>query len=161
MIEINFTVLVVQMITFLVAVFVLWRFFWGPFVKFLDNRKSLIQQDISKAQIAREDAEKMANEYKQSLGKIEEETRKLVDKAIAEGIKNKNDILVLAHEQAKKMMENAKAQLEEEKNKAKDELRSQAASLSIQIAEKILKQTIDKNVQERLLKEFSKEMKYE
>jgi F-type H+-transporting ATPase subunit b len=159
MIEINYTVLIVQLVTFLVAVFILWKFFWGPFIQFLDGRKNGIKQDLDNAQKTREEAEKLANQYKQSLDKIEEETRKLVDKALAEGTKSKNEILALAHEQANKMLENAKIQLEEEKNKAKDELRSQAASLSIQIAEKILKQTIDKNVQERLLKEFSKEMK--
>jgi F-type H+-transporting ATPase subunit b len=121
----------------------------------------VIKTDLDMAQKTREEAEKLANQYKANLDKIEEETRKLVDKALAEGVKSKNEILALAHEQAGKMLENAKAQLEDEKNKAKGELRSQAASLSILIAEKILKQTIDKSVQERLLKEFSKELKDE
>jgi F-type H+-transporting ATPase subunit b len=158
MIEINFTVLLVQVITFLVAVFILWKFAWGPFMLFLDNRKLGIKQDLDNAQKTREEAELLSAQYKASLDKIEDETRKLVDKAVEEGTKSKNEILRAAHEQANKMLESARVQFEEEKNKAKDELRSQVASLSVSIAEKVLKQTIDKSVQDRLIKEFSKDM---
>lgn len=158
MIEINYYILIVQMVTFLAAVFILWKFMWGPFTAFLETRKASIESDIASAESGKAEALKLEAEYKELLRALKSDRQSSIDKAKMDGEVERKGIITKAHDEARRMLENAEAKLKEEEKKAGLELRRETASLSVLLAEKILKQSIDKDVQARLLKEFSQEI---
>ena len=159
MIEINPSILLVQIITFLVAVWVLWRFFWGPLKDFMKKRQDGIARQLEEAARGRQEAARLEEAYKKLLENINRERLEMLEKATRDGEKERSELIKKAHEETRQMLERARAEIAEERAATARQLRGEVASLAVMIAEKILKETVDKKVQERLLKEFSDELK--
>jgi F-type H+-transporting ATPase subunit b len=125
----------------------------------MEERKNLIEEDINKAKQSRESASKFEQEYKIRLTQIDEEAKSILQKAVIEGKKNKEDIIKEAQEEAKKIIEKAKGEIDKEKLQIKNELQKEVVGLSILMAEKILKESVNKQIQQKLLNEFADRLK--
>ena len=161
MIEINLQILIIQAVSFLVSVFLLWKLTWKPLTKFMENRKHIIEEDITKAKNSRENASKTEEELKTRLNRIDEEAKDILRNAVIEGRKDREDIIKEAQIEAKKIIENAKQEIEKEKLQAKNELQKEVVGLSLLMAEKVLKESVDKKIQQKLLNEFAEGLKNE
>ncbi len=100
MIKIDPWLLLAQIASFLVALFILWRFFWGPLTQMIEKRRSAIAKELDDARKGREDAESLKHEYEQHLSQADETAKKILHAAIDEGHAAKEDILRAAREQA-------------------------------------------------------------
>lgn len=161
MIDINIGIIAVQLISFAAAVFVLWKIAWKPVIAFMESRKNKIEDDINKAQESRENAIKLENSYKNELSEINNRAKEIFNKAQAEGNIFKENIIREAHEEARKIIESAKKDIGAEKEKIKKELQNEALDLSILISEKILKDKINVNYQEKIVNDFIEKLKNE
>jgi len=161
MIDINIGIIAVQLISFAAAVFVLWKIAWKPVIAFMESRKNKIEDDINKAQESRENAIKLENSYKNELSEINNRAKEIFNKAQAEGNIFKENIIREAHEEARKIIESAKKDIGAEKEKIKKELQNEALDLSILISEKILKDKININYQEKIVNDFIEKLKNE
>jgi F-type H+-transporting ATPase subunit b len=160
MIQISPWLLLAQVASFLVALFVLWRFFWGPLTRMIEKRRADIAKDIEDARKGREEVEKIKQDYQAQLGEIEGRARKLLDAALADGQAAKDDILRAAQAQARAFLETAKGEIVTEKTLAMAEVRKEAVDLAVLIAEKILKHSVDQATRERMLNEFIDGLKH-
>jgi F-type H+-transporting ATPase subunit b len=158
-VEINPYLLLIQAVTFGLAVFILWRFFWKPLVKFMDARRHAIEQDIETARKSRESAEKLQVQLTQRLAEIDTEARRLLQQASDESKLAREQILKEAQAEARRLLDNAGRQIAEERVRAIRDLRAETVALSLLIAEKALKQSVDAKVQHRLVDEFVTELK--
>jgi len=161
MIDINPGLLFVQIATFLFAIVILWKFLWKPLAKFMEKRTHAIEQDIANAKKSREQAEEMEAQYKARLAQIDEEARGILRHAADEGKQLRDRMLADAHEEARRLVENASRQIETDQRHAIRELRAETVRLAVLIAEKALKQSVDPEVQERLIKEFVEGLKHD
>lgn len=161
MIEIDFPLLAAQVVSFLVALFILWRFFWGPLTQMIEKRRSAIAKDIEDARQGREDAESLKHQYEQHLLRSDQTAKNILHAAIDEGHVAKEDILKAAREQAAAFLANAKDEITFEKDLAMKDLRKETVDLAVLIAEKILKQAVDEGTRRRMLDEFIEELKNE
>ncbi len=153
MIDINPSILIAQIITFLIAVLVLWKAAWGPLYNIMKDRSLGIKNDLAAAAAARENAEKLEKDYKAGLQRIQEEAAELIRKAQAEGGRQKEEIIRAAQEEAEKLIRKARQQLDDDKDRIMRQLRGEVAGLSVEIAERLLKGCLDKNMHEKLLSE--------
>lgn len=71
--ELNGTTLILEIINFLVLIWLLKHFFYSPILAFLDNRKLQIEQRLQQAEQRHEDAEKLESDYKEKLSKWQQE----------------------------------------------------------------------------------------
>lgn len=154
MIEIDPWILLAQIASFLVAIFILWRFFWGPLTQMIEKRRSGIAKDIEDARKGREDVEGIKREYQAQLCEIDGKAKQILEAAAAEGKSTKEETLKAAQAQAKAFLDNARAEISTEKQLAMAELRKETVDLAVLIAEKILKQSVDQATRERMLNEF-------
>jgi len=161
MIEIDFPLLAAQVVSFLVALFILWRFFWGPLTQMIEKRRNAIAKEIDDARKGREDAESLKHEYEQHLSQADETAKKILHAAIDEGHGAKEDILRAAREQSAMFLAKAKDEITFEKELAMKDLRKETVDLAVLIAEKILKQSVDPSTRQRMLDEFIDELKNE
>jgi len=159
MIDINWKILVVQAITFLIGLLVLWKIAYKSIVQMLADRTNKIKSDFDKAEQERVAMEKLRAEYDAKLKDIEMEVKKLIGEATESGQKTKEEIVIEAREQAQKILEKANEKISIEREKAVKEMKDEIASISISMAEKVLKQTIDKKVQEKLVDDFVNDLK--
>lgn len=126
-------------IIFLVFLFLLRKFAWKPILGAVKSR----EDSINNALLSAEEAKKEMQNLKADNEKLLAEARAERDAMIKEAREIKDKMIADAKEQAQtqgaKMIEQAKATIESEKNAAMAELKNQVSSLSLEIAEKVLK----------------------
>lgn len=147
-------------VAFLLLFFLLSKYAWKPIVKALDERERSIEDALAKAEMAKEEMAKLTNENEQLLkqARIErdailKEAKELKDQIVS-------DAKTSAQTEGAKMIEKARQEIDNQKIAAMAEVKNQVATLSIQIAEKVLrKQFEDQNKQDTLVSDLLKEVK--
>ena len=147
-------------VAFLILFFLLSKFAWKPIVKALDERERSIEDALSKAEMAKLEMAKLIGENEDLL----KEARLQRDVILKEAKEIKDQIINEAKDQAKlegaKLIEKAKDEITNQKLAAMAEIKNQVSSLSLAIAEKVLrKQLGDQDKQQVLVNELLKEVK--
>ena len=129
-------------ITFLVVLFILWKFGFPVITKMVQERKAFIDDSLRKAHEANErlaniqkEGESILQDAREKQAQILKEAADTRDAIVA---KAKTD----AREEGARLLNDAKAEIEQEKKAAIADIRKQVATLSVEIAEKVLKQNL-------------------
>lgn len=122
--------------------------------KTLDERRAAIQGRIEEAETQLAEAEKTRREYEASLSEARNEASQIVEDAKAQGERLKADIVAKAEEEAAAIRQRAAAEAEAEKARALAELRGQVATLSTDIASKIVGAEVDQSRHDQLVDSF-------
>jgi F-type H+-transporting ATPase subunit b len=147
-------------ISFLILLFLLGKFAWKPILGALNDRERFIEDSLSKAEAAKEEMARLTNEN-ESLLKLARAER---DQILTEARKVKEQMIVdakeLAHKEGARMIELARVEINNQKSIAMADVKNQVATLSLQIAEKVLrKQFEDQQKQDELVSQLLKEVK--
>jgi F-type H+-transporting ATPase subunit b len=111
-----------SLITFLVFLFVLKKFAWGPLIEGLDKRETGVLDNIAAAEAARIKAEKMLAEHAAKLEKVQDEVREIIAEARRDAEHTKNDIMATAQKEAEATRVRAVQDIERARDQALDEL---------------------------------------
>lgn len=129
-------------IVFLIVLAVLWKWGFPAITKMVKERKDYIDDSLRKAHEANE---KLANIQKEGES-ILQEAREKQAAVLKEATATRDAIIAKTENQAKdrgaQLINDAKAEIEQEKQQAIREIRGQVAELSVKIAEKIIKQQL-------------------
>lgn len=147
-----------QIVTFLVLMLILSKFAWKPIAGALAERESTIEKALNAAENAKVE---LAN-LQASNEKLLQETRLERDKVIKEAHAAAALMIAEAKDKATaegtRQIEAARQAIENEKKSAIIEMRNQAASLALQIAEKLIKRELSTDVaQNNLVAEYIKD----
>ncbi|MGE5680840.1 MAG: F0F1 ATP synthase subunit B [Bacillota bacterium] len=145
-------------ITFVILLFILKKVAWKPILGALEERETFIKDSITRAETARNDAEKLLEENKANLARAEEEAQKIIAQGREFSEKLKAQMLAESKEQARKMIEDATAEIKRKNVEDFEALKSQVAQIAVQAAEKILRENLDKEKQEKLVNKFIDEL---
>ncbi|KIO51169.1 F0F1 ATP synthase subunit B [Flavobacterium hibernum] len=147
-------------IIFIVFFFLLAKFAWKPILGAVKSREESINNALASAEAARlemqnltADNERILKEARAERDAMLKEAREMKEQMIAE---SKNE----AQEQGQKLIAQAKLAIENEKNAAMAELKSQVSNLSLSIAEKLLKEELsNKESQTKLVEKMLGDVK--
>ena len=132
-------------LTFLVVLFILWKFGFPVITNMVQERKAFIDDSLRKAHEANE---KLANIQKEGES-ILQEAREKQTQILKEAAETREAIVAKAktdaREEGARLLSDAKAEIEQEKKAAIADIRKQVATLSVEIAEKVLKQSLQGN----------------
>ncbi|SKB64687.1 F0F1 ATP synthase subunit B [Daejeonella lutea] len=147
-------------VAFLILFFLLSKFAWKPIVQALDERERSIEDALSKAEMAKAEMAKLISENEDLL----REARLERDNILKEAKEIKDQIINDAKDSAKtegaKLIEKAKDEINNQKLAAMAEIKNQVSTLSLDIAEKVLrKQFEDQDKQQALVNDLLKEVK--
>jgi len=152
----NWKLFLAQLINFGVVLFVLWKWVFGPIGAKLQERTDRIEKSL---QQAREIEEKHKAAEAARMAEIErarKEANEIVDRAQAAANQTKEQILAEAKQSAEKLLAQTKQQLADEKNKLMREVREEAAGLVVLATEKLLREKIDQQKDQHIIKESLK-----
>ena len=149
-----------QVLIFVGLILLLKKFAWKPILDAVNDREQGIKDALLSAENARKEMEnlqadnlRILNEARAERDAMLKEAREMKEKMIAD---SKNE----AQAQGQKMIEQAKAAIESEKNAAMAELKSQVSTLSLSIAEKLLKDELsNKESQTKLVEKMLGDVK--
>ena len=149
-----------QFLIFVGLIFLLKKFAWKPILDSVNEREEGIKNALLSAENAKKemqnlksDNEKLLAEARLERDSMMKEAREIKDKMI-------NDAKTEAQVAGQKMIEQAKASIESEKNAAMAELKAQVSTLSLEIAEKLLKDELsNKEAQTKLVEKMLGDVK--
>jgi F-type H+-transporting ATPase subunit b len=145
-------------VSFAVLVLLLSKVAWNPLIAALKEREDGIRKAINDASSAKTSAEQLKAQYEQDLAKAQDKAADLISQAQAESQKMREQMLKDAEAEAHRLIEQTKRQLEEEKSKLSRELRQEVAGLSIRVAEKLMRHSINAKDQDALVQGFIKDL---
>ena len=129
-------------ITFLVVFFLLWKFGFPVITGMVKERQAFIDESLKKAHEANE---RLANIQKEGES-ILQEAREKQAQILKEAAETRDAIVEQAQNKARsegaRLLDEAKTAIEQEKKAAIADIRQQVATLSVEIAEKVLKQNL-------------------
>lgn len=131
-----------MLIAFGIVLFILSKYAFPVILDKLDSRKKFIDESLVAAQQAFEELEQVKYKNEELIKLAKEEQMQI----ISEGAKKRDLILEKAHEKAMKetnqMIENARKQIQQEKEEALTAIRREIAVVSVDIAEKVLRKNL-------------------
>jgi F-type H+-transporting ATPase subunit b len=148
-------------ISFSILVFILGKFAWKPIINMLNEREQTITDALDQAKTAREEMKSLqANnelliiQAKEERDSIIMEARKIKEKMI-------EDAKVRANEESQRIIDAARESINYEKMQAITELKNQVGVLSIEIAEKLLKEELsDKGKQQKMIEGMLSDIRF-
>ena len=149
-----------QTVIFLLLIWLLKKYAWTPILNTINDREEGIKKALESAEKAREEIKTL----KASNDKVLKEAKIERDNILKEANNLKKSILEEAKTEAKteaqKIIDNANDSIKNEKEAAVSEIKKQVATLSIEIAEKLIKEKLsDDDKQMKIVKELIKDVK--
>lgn len=145
---------VTQIFGFLIFLFLIRKFAWGPVLQTLEARRAKIAGDLAEAERRKQEAAALRTQLEQELRTIDQQARQKIQEAVGEGQRIASDIKADAQAQARARLERAEAEIDAERAKAQKSLHEDMARLAVGGAEKILRKKLDEAEQRRLIGEF-------
>jgi len=148
-----------QTLLFVALLLLLKKFAWKPILDAVNERETSIKDSLSAAEKARDDMEAVQADNKRILKEARAEREALLAEAKTASVQIVNQAKEDAKAAADKITAQAQETIQNEKVAAINELKGQVASLSIDIAEKVLQTELkDKATQEQLVSQLVKEI---
>ena len=153
----NFT-LVGQLLAFILFVWFCMKYVWPPMLKILEEREKEIADGLNAASEGRRELEEANVRKEEILGEAKKEAADLVSQASQRANQLVEEAKTSAQEEADKIKVSAQNDIEQSAKRAREELRSEVATLAVAGAEKILNSEIDEKKNSELIDELTKEL---
>ncbi|MBL4652816.1 MAG: F0F1 ATP synthase subunit B [Flavobacteriales bacterium] len=140
-----------MILSFSIVLFILKKFAWGPVLGAIQEREESIHDALAQAEKAKEEMAKLQAGNEDLLKQAREERDALIKDAREARDKMVNDAKDIAKQEADKIIASAREAIEGEKMAAVAEIKNQVASLSIEIAEKILRDELSSEDKQKKL----------
>jgi F-type H+-transporting ATPase subunit b len=141
-------------LAFVVLLVGMWK--WGiPAVKgMMETREDRIREDLERAESAKVESENVLEQYQAQLADARAEAGRIIDEARQAAEQVGSDVKARAEAEARETLERAQADIDMQRERALAELRSDVATLSIDLAERIVERNLDRDTQMQLVDSF-------
>ncbi len=129
-------------IAFISVLLILKKMAWGPILQTLEEREQGIANALKQAELAKEEMASLKSGNEQLLKEAREERELILKEAKELGDKMRSEAKERAATEAAQLLANAQREIETQKKAAIEELKNQVATLSIEIAEKLVKDNL-------------------
>jgi F-type H+-transporting ATPase subunit b len=146
-------------VAFICLLILLRKFAWKPILAAIHDREQSIDEALNKADLAKQEMARLTTQNESLLKQAQAERDLILKEAKALKDNIVNEAKTQAHTEGAKLIEKAKIEIENQKKAALAELKSQVSSLSLEIAERVLRSQLqDKAKQEDLVANLLKDV---
>ncbi len=154
MLQINWSTLLLQILNFTVMAFVLWRFFFKPVVKILDERSQKVTSALEEAERKDQEATKMRDEYERRLTEAEEETMAMRQRAQEELARTKRQLLDETRQEIATIREKAETEIQEGRQQAVYQHRRELGRLVTTLSARMMRESAGEAYQKASIEQF-------
>jgi len=140
-------------VNFAILVFILVKFGRKPIREFLRKRTELIERSLKEAVEAKEFAKEALDRLEERLKGLDDEINNILELARKAGEREKESLIARGESLRNKILAEAKANIEYELELAKKAIKTEAALLALELAERDIKERLTQKEQRRLLEE--------
>jgi F-type H+-transporting ATPase subunit b len=145
-------------ITFLVLLTLLARFAWGPLLKALESRQEMIRKSLDDAEEARRELERLHLESAQILKQARVQAESIMSQSRSDAERLREELKQKARAEADTIVRTAGRQIQLETAQALQQIRREAADLSVMIASKLIQRNLSKEDNDRLIEDALKQV---
>ena len=160
LIEVNPGLMIWTIVCFLVVLFVLSKFAFGPIQKMIDDRRQRIEQAIAEADNARAEARNLVEEHRKLIGQAKSESEEILAEARRIADAQRERVREETEEDRQRRLEETRRQIEQATTQALGQIRDEVGKLSLIAAEKITKKSLTEADQQRLIDEALAEIDF-
>jgi F-type H+-transporting ATPase subunit b len=147
-----------QMIAFGIFIYLTMRFVWPPIVEAMEQRQKNIADGLAASDRAEKDLELAQHKATEQLKEAKAQAAEIVEQAKKRGSQVVDEETQRGHSEREKIIAQGFAEIEAERNRAKEELRKQVSALAVAGAEKILGREIDAAAQSDIVEKLVSEL---
>ena len=146
------------MIAFGIVFFFVWKYAIPAFNEVIENRQKAIKADLEAAEAEKQQAASLKADYESSIAGARDEATQIVENARQAGESARADIVARAESEAVGIKTRADQELQAEIDRAATSMRREVAGLSIDVAEKLVGRSLDRDSQQALVEQFIDEL---
>lgn len=143
MLDINPGLILWTIITFLILLVILRAVAWKPLLAALTAREEKIRTALQEADDAQQEARRLLEEHRRQLALAEEQSQRVIREGREMGERLKAEIMDKANASSRHMIDQAREEIQREKEEALGQLRSEVADLAVMAAGKLLDANLD------------------
>jgi F-type H+-transporting ATPase subunit b len=157
-VEVNIPTLLGQSIAMLVFVWFCMKYIWPPILNAIEERQAQIEEGLAAADKGQESLVKAAAEADEIVAEARKQATGILDQAHSRANEIVSDGKADGVKERDRQLSAAKAEIEQEANRAREELRGQVSAIAIASAEKILNREIDGKAHDDILGKLAQEL---
>ena len=137
--------LIIQLITFVILVALLYKYIYGPLRKVMDARRAKIADGLAAAERGKEEMALAQKRAAEMLREAKDKAAEIIANAERRGVELREEAQSKAREEADRIIAGARAEIDVETNRAREVLRGQVVELVVDGTQRILHREIDQN----------------
>jgi F-type H+-transporting ATPase subunit b len=145
--------LLIQVVNFLVLLFILWKLLYKPLVAKMEERTQAIKKSLEEAQAARVDAERQRQEHAAQIQAALGEAQAIRATALKEAAEEQRRLVEAARAEAGRLVQTAKTEMEQDIRRARQQLQQEVGDLAVQIAERLIRKSLRDEDHHRIVQE--------
>lgn len=139
----EFGLVIFHTIAFLLLMFVLGKFAWKPVLAAIKEREQSIDDALNKAELAKQEMARLTSQNEELMKQARAERDEILKEAKILKDNIVNEAKTSAQTEGAKLIEKARVEIENQKKAALAELKGQVSTLSLDIAERVLRSQLD------------------
>ncbi len=155
--SLEFGQVVTQIISFLVMLWFLKRYAFGPILSVLDERRNKIQSEFDTIEKQKKEIKRLIHDYQGKLKQIDIEARNKIQESVEQARRAGQEIQANAKAQAKTIVATAQVEIQREIAKAKAQLRDELIKMTFEATQKVLKAEVNEDRQKLIMEQFALE----
>ena len=146
--NVNPAVFLSQVVTFLMALAVVWGFAWKPLLKMIVERRDLIRKSVEDAEQARQAVSRIEADNKLRLEEIRKKSDLMLAEAKLDAAKLRESLASVAQQESDEIRAKANEQLANDRIRLVEDVRADVVKLAVAIAEKAVGEAVDAKIQQ-------------
>jgi F-type H+-transporting ATPase subunit b len=147
-------------VAFLITLFVLKRYAFGPIQKTIDERRERIQQSIQEAEDARSEARRLLEEHRALIGQARGQAEEILSEARKVADAQRQRVREETEADRQRRLEETRRQIEAETHRALEQIRTEVAELTLIAATKVTRKALDDADHRRLIDDAIRELDF-
>jgi F-type H+-transporting ATPase subunit b len=150
--------LIVGIVAFAILFAILWRVALPRANQILSERTENIEGKLKQAEQERQQAEELLREYRERLASAEDEAQRIIDESRANAERLRRDLMDKAEQEADRVIEQGREAIRGERDRAVRELRTEVGSLAVELATRVVGDSLDRDRQLRLIDQYIEQL---
>ena len=146
--------LIVGLAAFAVIFYFMWKWVLPRAAQLLDERRQQIQGQLENAEQTRQQAEQELADYRAQLANARDEGNRIIEEARTTADQLRRDLQANAEQEAQNTVARAQEEIRAERDRVFNELRTQVAEIAVDLAGRVVGQSLDKQTHEKLIDDY-------
>ena len=147
-------------VCFLITLFILKRYAFGPMQKMIDERQARIRNAVDEADNAREEARRLLEEHRALIGQARNDAEEILTEARRVADSTRDRVREEAEVDRQRRLEETRRQVEAETRRALEEIRAEVADLTLIAATKVTGKALSEADHKRLIEDAIKDLDF-